>query len=159
MIDPSEFRRVMGHFATGVTVVTARTPDGALCGLTVNAFASVSLEPTLVLICIEKEADSHDCLLAAGAFAVNVLDERRGESLSRRFATFGLRDKFLGVAFRQEWSGAPVLEDALAWLDCRVAELIPGGDHTVVLGEVIRADAREGTPLVYYRGGYGRFVS
>lgn len=158
MIEASEFRRVMGHFASGVTVVTARRSDGVPCGLTANSFCSVSLHPPLVLVCVEYAADSHNCIRDMGAFAINVLEEGRGEGLSRRFAEWGLEDKFRGVAHREERSGAPVLEDALAWLDCRIVEAISAGDHSIFLGEVIAADAREGTPLVYYRGGYGRFV-
>jgi flavin reductase (DIM6/NTAB) family NADH-FMN oxidoreductase RutF len=158
MIDGSEFRRVMGHFATGVTVVTSRMPDGTPCGLTVNAFSSVSLDPPLVLVCVERTADSHDCIRDTGRFAVNVLGDRGGESLSRRFSAWEVADKFRGVAYREERTGAPILDDALAWLDCRVHETLVGGDHTIFLGEVIAADAQEGTPLLYYRGGYGRFV-
>jgi flavin reductase (DIM6/NTAB) family NADH-FMN oxidoreductase RutF len=158
MMDPSEYRRVMGHFATGVAVVTTRREDGRPCGLTANALCSVSLEPTLILVCIERTADSHDCIRAAGSFAVNVLGEDRGETLSRRFAASDADDKFQGVAYREEVSGSPVLEGAMAWLDCRVAEEISGGDHTIFLGEVLAGDAREGSPLVYYRGGYGRLV-
>ncbi|HEU0052619.1 MAG TPA: flavin reductase family protein, partial [Longimicrobium sp.] len=82
----------------------------------------------------------------------------RGETLARRFAASEVDAKFTGVAWRGEHTGAPVLDEALAWLDCRVAERLPGGDHTVFMGEVLGADAREGTPLVYYRGGYGRFA-
>jgi flavin reductase (DIM6/NTAB) family NADH-FMN oxidoreductase RutF len=158
MIDSSEFRRVLGHYATGVTVVTSRQGDGRPCGLTVNSLCSVSLEPTLVLVCIERGAESHDCIRERGYYAVNVLDERRGETLSRRFATWGVADKFQGIAYHTETTGAPVLDDALAWMDCRVHDAVPGGDHTIFVGEVIAADAREGTPLVYYRGGYGRFA-
>lgn len=158
MIDPIEFRRVMGHFATGVTVVTTVRGDGEPCGLTASAVCSLSVDPTLILVCVERGADSHDCIHHAGFFAVNILDGAGGESLSRRFATFEVEDKFRGVAFRAERTGAPVLESSLAWLDCAVAQALPGGDHTIFLGEVVAADAREGTPLVYYRGGYGRFV-
>lgn len=158
MVDTSEFRRVMGHFPTGVAIVTSRRTDGTPCGLTVNAFCSVSLSPALVLVCVEGEADSHDCIRDSGYFAVSILDEPRGETLSRRFATDKRADKFEGVAYREESTGAPVLETAIAWLDCQVTQAIPAGDHTVFLGEVIAADAREGQPLVYYRGGYGRFI-
>ena len=157
MIDTSEFRRVLGHFTTGVSIVTTLRENGQPCGLTVNAFASVSLEPTLVMVCVEKEADSHDCIQATGAYAVNVLEEEKGEALSRRFATWGVEDKFKGVAFTQAASGSPVLEAAIAWVDCRVVDSISVGDHTIFIGEVLEADAREGRPLVYYRGGYGRF--
>jgi flavin reductase (DIM6/NTAB) family NADH-FMN oxidoreductase RutF len=159
MIDESEFRRIMGHFPSGVAVVTSRRDDGAPCGLTVSSLASLSLEPRLVLVCVENDADSRACIERAGAYAVNVLEEGKGEALARRFAAGARDDKFTGVAYHPEQTGSPVLDDALAWMDCRVAEVLPGGDHTVFIGEVLRGDAREGTPLVYYRGGYGRFVS
>jgi flavin reductase (DIM6/NTAB) family NADH-FMN oxidoreductase RutF len=157
-MEGSEFRRILGHFATGVTVVTSRAGESP-CGLTVNSFGSVSLDPPLILICVEQNADSHACFEAAGFFVVNVLDAERGEALSRRFATWGVDDKFRGVAYRTEASGAPVLEDALAWLDCRIVNTVAAGDHTIFIGEVISGDAHEGAPLVYYRGGYGRFAS
>lgn len=158
MMDPMEFRRIMGHFATGVAVVTARAADGSPCGLTVNAFASVSLAPPIVLVCIDHTADSHACVETAGAFAVNVLDDGRGEPLSRRFATLNGAEKFRGVAYRAEQTGAPILGEALAWLDCRATEAIHAGDHTVFFGEVVAAEAREGAPLLFYRGGYGSLV-
>lgn len=158
MIDPIEFRRVMGHFATGVTVVTTRTSAGGPCGLTANAFTSVSIDPLLVLVCVAREANSHDCIVESGAFAINVLAQEGGESLARRFASWDLEAKFDGVAYREERTGSPVFPDALAWLDCRVHQEVPAGDHTLFLGEVLAADAREGTPLLYYRGGYGRFT-
>jgi flavin reductase (DIM6/NTAB) family NADH-FMN oxidoreductase RutF len=158
MIDPSEFRRVMGHFASGVAVVTARGSDGTPHGLTASAICSVSLKPMLVLVCVERTADTHDHIRAAGAFAINVLDAIKGESLARRFAAWDERDKFRGVAFREERSGAPVLSDALAWVDCEIREALNGGDHTIFLGEVAAADAQEGSPLLYYRGGYGRLI-
>jgi flavin reductase (DIM6/NTAB) family NADH-FMN oxidoreductase RutF len=158
VIDATEFRRVLGHFATGVAVATTRQRSGEPCGLTINAFCSVSLRPPLVLICVEKDADSHACIRGSGIYAVNVLEEGRGETLSRRFADWDVEEKLRGVAFRQEATGAAVLEDALAWVDCRVTAEDPGGDHTIFVGEVVAAGAREGTPLLYYRGGYGRFI-
>lgn len=158
MIDDSEFRRVMGHFPTGVTIVTSRHDDGSPCGLTVNAFSSLSLDPPLVLICVERAADSFECIERSGVFAVNILEEGRGEALSRRFSTWGVDDKFRGVAYRTERTGSPVLEVALAWVDCRVTQKVMAGDHAVFIGEVLDGDAHEGSPLVYYRGGYGRFL-
>src|SRR5688572_24979042 len=122
MIDPIEFRRVMGHFASGVTVVTTVRGDGEPCGLTASAVCSVSVNPVLLLVCVEHGADTHGFIAAAGKFAVNVLAEEGGEGLSRRFATFEVEDKFRGVAFREEVTGAPVLEGSLAWLDCRVSQ-------------------------------------
>jgi flavin reductase (DIM6/NTAB) family NADH-FMN oxidoreductase RutF len=118
----------------------------------------VSLDPTLLLVCVEKAADSHGCIETSGIFAVNVLAQGKGETLARRFAENGVREKFSGVAFRPEHTGAPVLDEALAWLDCRLVDRCTGGDHTVFVGEVVAADACEGSPLLYYRGGYGRFA-
>jgi flavin reductase (DIM6/NTAB) family NADH-FMN oxidoreductase RutF len=159
MIDTSDFRRVVGHFASGVTVVTTVRPDGRPCGLTASAVCSVSLDPTLLLVCIERQARSHRCIDESGVFAVNVLaGDGRGETLARRFSEEEVDGKFTGVAFRAEHTGAPVLDGALAWLDCRVAQQCSAGDHTVFIGEVVAADACEGAPLVYYRGGYGRFA-
>jgi 4-nitrophenol 2-monooxygenase / 4-nitrocatechol 4-monooxygenase, reductase component len=159
MIDESEFRRVIGHFATGVAVVTSCRADGSACGLTVSAVSAVSLNPTLVLVCVSHDSDTLAFIQAAGYYAVNVLEEGRGETLARRFAGGGAEEKFRGTAWRPERTGAPVLDEALAWLDCRVSAALPGGDHTIFVGEVLAADAREGTPLLYYRGGYGRYES
>jgi flavin reductase (DIM6/NTAB) family NADH-FMN oxidoreductase RutF len=155
-LDGAEFRRILGHWVSGVSVVTAQAPGEAPCGLTANAFCSVSLEPPLVLVCVEKSADSHDCIARAGAFCVNVLPSDH-ERIARHFAeTEG--EKFTGIAFRTERTGAPVLDVALAWVECRLHESYEGGDHTIFLGEVIAGDAHEGAPLLYYRGGYGRFT-
>ena len=157
MIDPSQFRRVMGHFAAGVTVVTTLRADGAPAGLTVSAVCSVSLNPTLVLACVDRGSESHPAIRQSGVFAVNVLREGEGETLARRFGTSD-GDKFRGVGFHAEHTGAPVLDDALAWLDCRVRDAHEAGDHTIFVGEVEAADTREGVPLLYYRGGCGRFA-
>jgi flavin reductase (DIM6/NTAB) family NADH-FMN oxidoreductase RutF len=157
MMDASEFRRVLGHFPTGVTIVATRLPDGRPCGLTVNAFCSLSLDPPLVLVCIERNAETHACIEEAGYFAVSVLDAARGEFISRRFSAFGIDDKFGGVAHRDEVTGAPVVEASVAWVDCRLVEVHAGGDHSIFVGEVLAGGAVDGTPLVYYRGGYGRF--
>jgi flavin reductase (DIM6/NTAB) family NADH-FMN oxidoreductase RutF len=156
-IDTSEFRRILGHWVTGVAVIAARNPQGQLCGLTANAVASLSLDPPLVLACVDLTADSHDCIISAGAFSINVLDSE-GERLARRFAAWDLDEKFTGIAHHPELSGAPVLDVALAWVDCRLRETHAGGDHSIFIGEVLAGDAREGTPLLYYRSGYGRFV-
>ena len=156
-MDDIEFRRVMGHFATGVAVVTAATAAGEPCGLTANAISSVSLDPTLVLVCVERTADTEAVIRDAGAFAINILPEEGGETLARRFAELDSGDRFAGVAYRSGSTGAPLLDRALGWLDCSVQETLPGGDHTIFLGRVVGGDADEGTPLIYYRGGYGRF--
>lgn len=159
MIDASEFRRVIGHFASGVAVVTSCRGDGSPCGLTASALASVSLDPTLVLVCVDTRSESHACIERAGVYAVNVLEEGRGETLARRFSDAPAHTRFDGTAWHPERTGAPVLDEALAWLDCRVESAFPAGDHTIFVGEVLSSDTREGTPLLYYRGGYGRFES
>lgn len=157
-LDSAEFRRIMGHLATGVTVVTTRDPDnGRACGLTANAVTSVSLNPALVLACVERGADTHGCIQRAGVFAINVLREQ-DERVSRRFSTWEVDAKFEGVAFHEEVTGAPVLDEALAWVDCKVFAAYDGGDHTIYVGEVQAGDAGMGSPLLHYRGGYGRFL-
>lgn len=156
-VEPAEFRRVLGHFVTGVTVVTTRGPDGAPAGLTVNAFASVSLEPPLVLVSVDRTSHTHGLIAAAGFFAVNVLSDDQ-ERTSRRFAEEETDRKFDGIGWRSGTTGAPVLDDALAWVDCRIRSTCDGGDHTIWIGQVVAGDAREGVPLLFYRGGYGRFT-
>lgn len=156
-MESSEFRRILGHWVSGVSVVATTMRDGKLCGLTANAIASVSLNPPLILVCVEHGADSHDCIRDAGVFTVNFLASDQ-ERIARRFAAWEVDTKFEGLAFHTEITGAPILEDALAWVDCRVYAEHQAGDHTIFIGEVLAGDAREGGPLMYYRGGYGRFV-
>jgi flavin reductase (DIM6/NTAB) family NADH-FMN oxidoreductase RutF len=132
----------MGHFASGVTVVTT-VMDGVYYGLTVSSFASLSLVPQLVLVSIDQSIASH---------AVNILPEN-GEHLSRHFASRD-PDKFRGVAYHTGETGAPLLEDALATIDCRIVQETPGGDHTIFVGEVLSTTVNEGKPLLYFRSGY-----
>lgn len=155
-LDTAEFRRVLGHWASGVSVVTTRTPAGRPCGLTANAISSLSLDPPLVLACVDRRADTHDCIISTGAFAISIL-AHDAERIARLFSTEGLEHKFEGIAFREEVTGAPVLDAALAWVDCHVHARYDGGDHTIFVGHVAAAGAVDGTPLLYYRSGYGRF--
>lgn len=155
MPDERQFRTVIGHFATGVTVVTSRRADGRPCGLTANSVASVSLDPLLVLVCLDRSAVSHGCIIDGGAFAVSIL-AAPDEPLARRFAEGEREDRFEGLAWREEVTGCPVLERALAWLDCRVRDVHGAGDHSIVVGEVVACGARAGEPLVFYRGEYRR---
>ena len=155
MPDDLHFRRVMATFPTGVAVVTARSPDGRPCGLTANSLASVSLEPTLILVCVDREAASHDCIVDGGAFAVSLLDHKH-ELLARRFALASRSSRFDELDYRTEITGSPILMDALAWLDCRVHAVHDGGDHSIVVGEVLACDASEGDPLIFFRGAYRR---
>jgi flavin reductase (DIM6/NTAB) family NADH-FMN oxidoreductase RutF len=158
MTAQDEFRRAMGRFTTGVTLITTRLGD-ELHGMTANAVTSLSLDPMLVLVCVDKTADTHDILSKAGVFAVNILNKAQAE-ISNRFAkkefdgAHGLDDLPHGFAL----TGAPIIEGALAYLDCRTITEHHGGDHTIFIGEVVEArELSEGEPLVFYRGKYGEF--
>src|SRR5512141_3498878 len=148
-MDASEFRRILGHWGTGVAVVATRRPDGRPWGLTANAFASVSLVPPLVLVCVDLTSDTHAGLRAAGFFAVSVLAAGQ-ERLARRFADGLIVDKFEGVAWRPDTTGAPILEEVTAWVDCRVQAEHPAGDHSIFVGEVVAGGADGSAPLLYY---------
>jgi flavin reductase len=156
-VSPDEFRNAVGLFATGVTVVSTSYQD-VLHGMTANAFTSVSLDPLLVLVCVDREAGLHDLLPAAKTFAVTVLaDDQEDEAVwfasPRRPAG---RDQFDGVRWRPApATGSPVLEGGLAFLDCRLAEMHEGGDHSIFLGEVVDLGLlRDADPLLFYAGRY-----
>lgn len=151
-IERNELRRVMGHFATGVTVITTRSQDGQPYGLTANAFSSVSLEPPLLLVCVDKKAESYPFFEQSKVFTVNILADDQ-EALSRRFAVSG-GAKFEGVAYHMGANGAPILESSLAYIECTLYASYDGGDHTIYLGEVQQAETVERKPLLFYRGGY-----
>lgn len=154
--DSVTFRTVLGHFCSGITVVTA-VDGGVPVGLTCQSFSSVSLDPPLVLFVPSKAASSWPRIRQAGHFCANVLGEAQ-EELGRRFAIKGA-DKFAGVGWRPGPSGAPVLDGCLAYVDCSLEAVHDGGDHDIVVGRVLDlAVTTEGGPLLYFRGGYGRFV-
>lgn len=154
MIVAAEFRRVLGHFASGVTIVTTCDADGRPTGLTASAFTSVSLDPPLILVCVDHKSQSHGPLVDRGRFAVNFLCAEQ-EGLSRKFATTRL-DKFDGVAHRMTALGVPVIDGALAQLECVTVSRHEAGDHTILVGRVEETTAIDGEPLVYFRGQYGR---
>jgi flavin reductase (DIM6/NTAB) family NADH-FMN oxidoreductase RutF len=141
----------MGHLPTGVTIVTSRGADGAPCGLTANAVASVSLDPLLVLVCMDRTSVTHGFITAGGKFAISVLSSEH-EALARRFASGQRGGRFDGVELEESATGSPILAHALAWMDCRVSQIHQAGDHSIVVGEVLSCDAREGKPLVFFRG-------
>ncbi len=154
-IDAAHFRTVLGHFPTGVTVITAMGDDGP-AGMAVGSFFSVSLDPPLVGFCPGKASSSWPAIRDKGVFCVNVLAEDQ-EDLCRVFAAKG-GDKFAGVGYHPTSSGCPRLHDVLAWIDCEIESISDAGDHEVCIGRVKELDVerREG-PLVFFRGGYGRF--
>jgi flavin reductase (DIM6/NTAB) family NADH-FMN oxidoreductase RutF len=155
MIDPDAFRSVLGRFASGITVVTARDAAGRDVGMTVSAFCSVSLRPPLIQVCIDQAASMYGALLEAEAFGVNVLAAEQ-EALSRRFAAVDSSHRFEGIGYLRGENGVVLLDEALAHLECRKVAQHEAGDHTIFIGEVERAAARDGRPMLYYRGGYAQ---
>jgi 3-hydroxy-9,10-secoandrosta-1,3,5(10)-triene-9,17-dione monooxygenase reductase component len=157
-VDGARFRQVLGHFPTGVTVITARTESGPV-GLAVGSFFSVSLDPPLVAFCAGTSSSSYPRIEAAGHFVVNVLAEDQ-EDISRVFASKGI-DKFAGIGYRPSpGGGAPVLSGVLAWVDCEIDAVHEAGDHWIVVGRVLDLEVvHEGGPLIFYRGGYGRVTT
>jgi 3-hydroxy-9,10-secoandrosta-1,3,5(10)-triene-9,17-dione monooxygenase reductase component len=150
--DAELFREVFGRFATGVAVVTTATPSGA-GGMTANALCSLSLEPSLVLVCFENGARTLPLVRDAGRFGVNVLSAEQ-EELAAIFASkLPEEDKLDGVAHRIEYE-VPLIDGSLAWAVCTLVELIAGGDHTIAIGEVTAMGLGEGEPLVWYSGRY-----
>jgi flavin reductase (DIM6/NTAB) family NADH-FMN oxidoreductase RutF len=155
MISSEEFRKALRHFPAGVTIVTIQS-GGKIHGLTVSAFASVSAEPPLIAVIIENRHKAHTLLEEEGAvFAVNILGEDQSE-LSNRFAWTKDEDRFEVGDWKMSETSAPVLSDALAWLDCRIHSRAGAGSHTVYIGEV-KASAvpqEEAPPLIYWNRGY-----
>jgi flavin reductase (DIM6/NTAB) family NADH-FMN oxidoreductase RutF len=156
-VSQEEFRAALGRFASGVTVVTTKDAQDELHGITVSAFCSVSLQPPMVLICVEKTAGSHPALEESAIFVVNIL--REGEaSISELFASSS-PEKFALSSWTPGIEGVPVLDGALATLECRVKFSYHGGDHSIFVGEVEKVTAAEGNPLTYFRSEYGRFCA
>jgi len=153
-VDQHTFRAVLGRFSSGVTVVTAADTAGVDRGITISSFCSVSLQPPLILICVEHSASIYPSLSDASSFTVNILSEGQ-EALARRFAG-SHPDRFEGLGFSRGSNGAAILNDVLGYVQCRVIARHPTGDHDVIVGEVEEAMAEEGRPLLYYRGGYAQ---
>jgi 3-hydroxy-9,10-secoandrosta-1,3,5(10)-triene-9,17-dione monooxygenase reductase component len=153
--DTAHFRAVLGHFCSGITIITGMDA-GEPVGLTCQSFVSLSLEPPLVAFCPGRSSTSWPRIEPSGHFCVNILGEDQ-EELCRVFATKG-GDKFRGVGWRAAESGSPVIIDAVAWVDCRINTIHEAGDHLIVVGAVLELHADRNTrPLLFYRGGYGRF--
>lgn len=156
-IDQATMRTVLGHFATGVTVITAMA-EGEPVGIAANSFTSVSLDPPLVLFCAGKSSSTWPLIQKSGAFAVNVLGEHQ-EDISRLFASKDA-DRFAGVGFHTGATGSPVLTGALSFLDCRIHAEHDAGDHVIVVGRVVDLGLlEESPPLVFFRGGYNRLAA
>ncbi len=154
--DPQLQRRILGRFATGVTVVTTRHDD-QLHGMTANALTSLSLDPPLVLVAVDRRAAMHAALHKGQCFALNILGEEH-EHLSRRFAMSGPKD-LSDLSLTASVTGAPILADAIGWVDCRITQVLPGGDHDIFIGEIVAGEHNEqGRPLLYFGGRYRRLA-
>jgi 3-hydroxy-9,10-secoandrosta-1,3,5(10)-triene-9,17-dione monooxygenase reductase component len=150
-MDVDTFRHVLGHFASGVTVVTGGEPD-APAGFTCQSFSSLSLDPPLVVVLPHQHSSSWTAIARSGRFCVNVLAENQ-EELSAGFARRS-KDKFAGVAWMPSPLGSPVIDGVSAWIDCTIAAVHPGGDHFIVVGVVTHCEAADASPLLYHRGRY-----
>ncbi|HVF40482.1 MAG TPA: flavin reductase family protein [Gemmatimonadaceae bacterium] len=153
-VDQHAFRSVLGRFATGVTVVTGCDAAGEDHGMTVSAFCSLSLDPAMVLICVDHTASMYKLLTSATHFVVNILTEDQ-EAIARRFAEPDPH-RFDGIGFTRAQNGLAVIHDVLGCLECRIVARYEGGDHGIFIGEVDVAEAGDGKPLLYYRGGYAQ---
>lgn len=156
-LDTWDFRQAVGAFTTGVTVVTTSDDAGARYGLTANSFASVSLDPPLVLFCVDNRAPSLDGFHRSQHFAINLLASDQ-EEIARRFAR-PAEDKFSGLAWRVGIFGAPLLDRCIAHIECTMEHVIPSGDHEILIGRVHRVRVYEGEPLIFHRSRFGAVVS
>jgi flavin reductase (DIM6/NTAB) family NADH-FMN oxidoreductase RutF len=157
LIDPRDFRKALGSFATGVTIITAATADGKPYGLTCNSFASVSLNPPLVLWSLVIFSQGMSIFQNASHFAVNVLGASQ-QALANKFATPSV-DRFAGVEWTPGLGNAPILTDSVANFQCRAVNRYYGGDHVIFLGAVEAYAYNRNEPLLFARGGYGRFLA
>ncbi|MEK9499960.1 flavin reductase family protein [Gaopeijia maritima] len=155
--DPTAFRHVMGHFGSGVTVITTGSPESPV-GFTASSVASLSLDPLLVMVGVATDGDSLAGIRESGAFGVNILS-RDQEALAMHFARSDREARFRDVEVRTRSTGVPLLGASLAWLDCALHAEFPAGDHVVVVGRVESCDAGAGEPLLYFRGRFGGWLS
>ena len=155
-IEIDLFRRVMGSFASGVTVVTVIGKDGTPTGFTASAVTSLSLEPRMLLVCVSEHSSTLTAVQEAGRFVVNILSTQQQE-VAQQFAT-RRGNRFGGVRWRPgPVTGAPVLDGSLAFAECVLKDTCKGGDHVILMGEILAGDAHEAEPLLYFRGRYGTY--
>jgi 3-hydroxy-9,10-secoandrosta-1,3,5(10)-triene-9,17-dione monooxygenase reductase component len=153
--DTAKYRQVLGHFPTGVTVITAATPAGPV-GMAIGSFASLSLDPPQVLFCAGQHSSTWPKVREAGSFCINLLAEDQ-EDVCRVFASKA-DDKFAEIGWKRSGNGSPLLEGVLGYIDCVLETVVSSGDHDIVVGAVTDLDVlHEGGPLLFFRGGYGRF--
>lgn len=157
-VDPADFRAAMSQFASGVTVVATHDGGGAPAGFTASAFSSLSLEPPLVLVCLDRRAECFDAFATCPAMGISILSEGQGE-IAMRFATRGA-DKFGGSPMEEgPATGMPLVTGALAHVECQMHERLDGGDHLILIGKVVRARTSDMKPLLHYNRTFGRFAA
>ncbi|MEX2080308.1 MAG: flavin reductase family protein [Dehalococcoidia bacterium] len=157
-LDPQDFRNAMSKFASGVTIVTTHAPDGTPVGFTASAFSSLSLNPPLALVCLDRTAECFDAFMATDTFGISILQHGQ-DGLAMRFATRGA-DKFgSGDLSPGAVTGTPLVDAAIARIECNVHERFDGGDHVVIVGEVVSAAVQDGEPLLHYARQFGRFAA
>lgn len=153
-IDADQFKKTLQYWASGVTVVTTNSPSFGMQGMTVSAFSSVSADPPMVLVCVNRSVATSNGIGESGVFAVNILSAAQ-TAVSNMFAGGGdHHERFASVAWEAGESGSPLLTESIASLDCKVVEKIVAGTHWIVIGEVQQTVLREGEPLLYYKAGY-----
>ena len=155
-LDQARFREALGHFATGITIVTA-TDAGEPVGFSCQSFAALSLDPPMVILAPAKTSTSWPRIARAGSFCVNIIGEHQ-EAVCRAFAVSG-GDKFDGIDWSPGVTGAPVITGSLAVVECTLGTIYEGGDHELVTGHVVTMEIGEGSQLIFYRSGFGRFVA
>lgn len=154
-VAPGDFKRALGQWSTGVTIITTHDAGGEPFGVTATSFGALSLDPPLIQWSLRTTAWSHKLFAAAGRFAVNILAADQSD-ISTRFATPDI-DRFTLTPFEAGLDGLPLLGGCAAWLECKTEAAIPGGDHTLFIGRVRRTAISDRAPLLHWRGGYGRF--
>jgi 3-hydroxy-9,10-secoandrosta-1,3,5(10)-triene-9,17-dione monooxygenase reductase component len=155
-IEKHLFVRVMGSFASGVTVVTTKSAEGLPLGFTASAVTSLSLEPRQLLVCVNENSSTLEEIRASGVFTVNILTTEQ-QDIAQRFST-RRNDRFEGIRWRPgPVTGMPVLDGSLAYAECRLRDTCQGGDHIILIAEILAGDAHEAEPLLYFRGRYGTY--
>lgn len=156
-MTPDLFKQIASHWLTGVAIVTATAADGELCGMTMSAVTSLSLDPPQFLVCMDHRAKTLAALTESKAFCIHVLSEHQRD-LSTHFARPG-GDRFTGIPHHFGITGAPILEDVIAFVECRLASILPGGDHAIVIGDAIAGATPGGVPLAHFHGAYRKLES
>lgn len=157
-VTPEAFKRALQHWASGVAVVTSKSEDFGVRGMTVTAFSSVSANPPLILVCLNHTADTGENIDRNNRFAVNILSENQQDISNNFSGGSSQEDRFANAAWHEGVTGVPILDDCIMSLECKVKEKIRAGSHWILIGEVEEASCQSGEPLLYFRGGYRKLA-